>query len=126
MIGLWDRLAHLNYRQGGQLKINPSSQVDYGVNTLTLNLNGLKAYISLDERKPGHLAFACSQCQGVCEHVGGVFSLVLEEKLFLGLAAAPRKPTVWHCVANSAENRIAGVRIFASIPWAPANTSWRY
>ncbi len=106
MIGLRDRLAHLNYRQackligpkgamlirkGGQLKINPSSQVNLGVDTLTLNLNGLKAYISLDDRKPGHLAFACSQCQGVCEHVGAVFSLVLEEKLFLGLAAAPEK-----------------------------------
>ncbi len=106
MIGLRDRLAHLNYRQackligpmgarlireGGKMKINPNSQVDFGLDTLTLKLNGLRAHISLDDRKPGHLSFACSQCQGVCEHVGAVFSLVLEEKLFLGLAAAPEK-----------------------------------
>ncbi len=106
MIGLRDRLAHLNYRQackllgpkgpklireGGRMDIDPEAQVNLGVDTLTLKLNGLKAQIRLDNRKPGHLAFACSQCRGVCEHVGAAFSLVLEEKLSLGLAAPPEE-----------------------------------
>lgn len=106
MIGLRDRLAHLNYRQackllgpkgpklireGGRMDIDPASQVDLGLDTLTLKLNGLKAHIRLDDRKPGHLAFDCSQCRGVCEHVGAAFSLVLEEKLSLGLATAPEE-----------------------------------
>lgn len=106
MIGLRDRLAHLNYRQackllgpkgpklireGGRMDIDPALQVDLGLDILTLKLNGLKAHIRLDDRKPGHLAFACSRCRGVCEHVGAAFSLVLEEKLSLGLATAPEE-----------------------------------
>jgi len=39
------------------------------------------------------LHWNCTACHGVCEHVGAAFSLLLEEKLALGLAAPP-KPRV--------------------------------
>ncbi len=40
------------------------------------------------------LHFGCTKCQTTCEHVGAAFSLILEEKMALGLAAPPkpRKP----------------------------------
>ncbi|HEV3166058.1 MAG TPA: SNF2-related protein, partial [Isosphaeraceae bacterium] len=39
------------------------------------------------------LHWNCNRCDGNCDHVGAAFSLILEEKLALGLAAAP-KPRV--------------------------------
>ena len=35
------------------------------------------------------LNFNCTACDGMCEHIGAAVSLVLEEKMALGLAAAP-------------------------------------
>ena len=35
------------------------------------------------------LHFRCNHCETVCDHVGAVFSLILEEKTALGLAAPP-------------------------------------
>jgi len=35
------------------------------------------------------LHYRCNACEGACDHVGAVFSLILEEKLALGLAAPP-------------------------------------
>jgi hypothetical protein len=35
------------------------------------------------------LNFQCSACTTACEHLGAAFSLILEEKLALGLAAPP-------------------------------------
>jgi len=50
--------------------------------------------LSLKGEKPKFLHFACSECSEVCEHIGAAFSLILEEKLSLGLSAPPpeRKP----------------------------------
>ncbi len=39
------------------------------------------------------LHFNCTRCSEACEHVGAAFSLILEEKLALGLAAAPQPRT---------------------------------
>src|SRR5260221_7535769 len=39
------------------------------------------------------LHWNCTRCEGACEHVGAAFSLILEDKLRLGLAAPP-KPRV--------------------------------
>jgi len=35
------------------------------------------------------LCWKCSVCHKACEHIGAAFSLVLEDKMALGLAAAP-------------------------------------
>ncbi|MFN0053923.1 MAG: DEAD/DEAH box helicase [Planctomycetales bacterium] len=39
------------------------------------------------------LHYHCTTCPGACEHIGGAFSLILEEKLALGLAAPPKPKT---------------------------------
>ncbi len=106
MIDFRDRLAHLKYRQackllgaqaprlireGGRLEIDLVSQVQLDRESLTLSWNSLKVQIRQDDGKPGRLAFSCSGCRSACIHAGAAFSLVLEEKLALGLAAAPKE-----------------------------------
>jgi hypothetical protein len=49
------------------------------------------------------LHWNCTACQTACKHVGAAFSLILEEKLALGLAAKP-KPRV--PVVSLAENEL--------------------
>jgi hypothetical protein len=45
--------------------------------------------LSLEPENPKSLDFACSQCSETCVHAGAAFSLILEEKLSLGLSAPP-------------------------------------
>ncbi len=47
--------------------------------------------ITLAAADRNRLHFNCTACDGVCEHVGAAVSLVLEEKMALGLAAAPEE-----------------------------------
>jgi len=49
--------------------------------------------ITLMAEAPQRLCWNCTKCAGACVHVGGALSLILEEKLALGLAAPP-KPRV--------------------------------
>ena len=49
--------------------------------------------ITLLAEVPQRLCWNCTRCEGACEHVGATLSLILEEKLALGLAAPP-KPRV--------------------------------
>ncbi len=109
MITLRDRLSHLTYReaskllgaegerlikQGGKYDIDLTNQVTWGPDSFKLNLGEALITLSLKGEKPKYLDFACSECSGVCEHIGAAFSLILEEKLSLGLSAPPpeRKP----------------------------------
>lgn len=46
--------------------------------------------ITLMAEARNRLHFRCNRCQRACEHVGAAFSLILEEKLALGLAAPPK------------------------------------
>jgi superfamily II DNA or RNA helicase len=39
--------------------------------------------------KPKGLHFECDRCPGICDHVTATFSMLLEDKLTLGLSAAP-------------------------------------
>ena len=45
--------------------------------------------ITLMASAPDRLHFNCTACETKCEHLGAAFSLILEEKLALGLAAPP-------------------------------------
>lgn len=56
---------------------------------LSLNLPEATVTIRLDPGKVSRLQFQCSECNANCEHIGAAFSLILEEKLLLGLAAPP-------------------------------------
>ena len=54
----------------------------------------LTVSITLMAEARNRLHFNCSRCHRACEHVGAAFSLILEEKLNLGLAAPPPPPRV--------------------------------
>src|SRR5437016_165571 len=45
--------------------------------------------ISLMDPSNGRLQWNCTVCESLCEHVGAAFSLILDEKMTLGLAAPP-------------------------------------
>jgi len=45
--------------------------------------------IELDPMNEQKLHFSCSACSSICDHIGAAFSLILEEKLSLGLSAPP-------------------------------------
>jgi superfamily II DNA or RNA helicase len=108
MINLKDKLSHLTYRQackllgpqgeklirqGGKYDIDLSEQVVLQKELFQLNLGGAVVTIRLDPAKNQKLNFLCSECTTACHHLGAAFSLILEEKLSLGLAAPPPERT---------------------------------
>jgi len=56
---------------------------------MTPDGHGPVVTITLMAESRDRLCFNCTTCETVCHHVGAAFSLILEEKLALGLAAAP-------------------------------------
>src|SRR5437867_2064732 len=45
--------------------------------------------ITLMAESYDRLQWSCTACESLCEHIGAAFSLILDEKMTLGLAAAP-------------------------------------
>lgn len=109
---LHDRLSRLGYQQackllgdqgpgliqaGGRWDIDVDEQVSLTTQRFELRLplrNGHPAAeavvtIDLEDDRRDRLAWRCSGCRAACEHVGAALSVILEEKLTLGLAAAP-------------------------------------
>jgi len=111
---LHDRLSRLNYlhaskllgeeggkliQKGGALDIDIAEQVELTPDRFRLTLpgssdrgTGLSAAVVTIERAADardYLRWECSACDRACEHVGAAFSLVLEDKMALGLAAPP-------------------------------------
>ena len=104
MIHLKDKLSHLNFRQackllgpegeklireGGKYDIDLTEQVTVGRDLFSLDLGEAVVTIALDPEKNKLLNFQCNACSTACEHLGALFSLILEEKMALGLAAPP-------------------------------------
>jgi hypothetical protein len=104
MIKLKDKLSHLTYRQackllgpegpqliraGGKYEIDITEQVVLGNDLFRLSLHDAVVTISLRPERNQRLHFDCSACPTACAHVGAAFSLILEEKLALGLSAPP-------------------------------------
>jgi hypothetical protein len=109
MITLKDRLSRLTYRgackllgpegerlirQGGKYDIDIAEQVAWQGDLFKLNLGDALVTLSLTPEMPKRLRFNCTECARACEHLGAAFSLILDEKLALGLSAPPpeRKP----------------------------------
>jgi superfamily II DNA or RNA helicase len=103
-MNLKDILSYLSYRQackllgpageqliraGGKYEIDIGEQVVWGGDFFKLNLGETAVTIALEPGKPRRLNFTCSTCRAACEHTGAAFSLILEEKLALGLSAPP-------------------------------------
>ena len=78
-------------RQGGKYGIDIEEQVYLGGDLFRLNVDGAVVTITLIAAARKRLHYHCTACQEVCEHVGAAFSLILEEKMTLGLAAPPRE-----------------------------------
>ena len=55
----------------------------------TINGEPIVVTITLMASAVERLHFNCTACETKCEHLGAAFSLILEEKLALGLAAPP-------------------------------------
>jgi len=104
MIKLKDKLSHLTYRQackllgpegpqliraGGKYEIDITEQVVLKNDLFRLSLHDAVVTISLRPERNQRLHFDCSACTTACAHVGAAFSLILEEKLALGLSAPP-------------------------------------
>jgi len=60
----------------------------------SVNGGPLVVTITMMAEARNRLRFNCTGCNGVCEHVGAAFSLILEDKTPLGLAAVPPPPRV--------------------------------
>jgi hypothetical protein len=108
MLTLKDKLSHLTYRQacrhlgeqgerlirsGGLIPVEIPHQVFLDADVFRLSLNAAEVAIRLSPDKTDRLRFQCSACESACEHVGAAFSVILEEKMALGLAAPPPEKT---------------------------------
>ncbi len=104
MITLKDKLSHLSYNQackllgaqgkqlitaGGKYDIDLFELVTFNAERFRLDLGDARVEIALDPMKPKRLSIGCSACSVACEHQGAALSLILEEKLSLGLSAPP-------------------------------------
>lgn len=109
-IGLRDRLGRLTLRgavkllgEDGESKLRRGGGFDIELDNVYLggdtlrvtvadaNLTSRKAIVTAVEMtsKQKGLHFNCDQCEGTCDHIAAVISMVLEEKLSLGLSAPP-------------------------------------
>jgi len=101
---LKDRLSRLTYhqacrllgtgaqqliRRGGSYDIDISGDVYSCDDLFRLNVNGAVVTLASMAEADQHLRWNCTRCQTACEHVGAALSLILEEKMALGLAAPP-------------------------------------
>jgi SNF2-related domain/Helicase conserved C-terminal domain/SWIM zinc finger len=101
---LFDRLSRLSFNSaakllgpegnrlmtaGGKYDIDLFTQVQLDGDRFRLTLDGSVVTLSLNAAVRDRLEWRCDTCEVPCEHAGAAFSLILEEKLALGLAGEP-------------------------------------
>ena len=101
---LRDKLSHLSFTQackllgpqgqalimeGGKFDIAIDEQVVLDDHSFRLTLEQAVVAIRLRSDKRQRFHLQCSRCEGACVHQGAALSLILEEKLALGLSAPP-------------------------------------
>ncbi len=74
---------------GGKYDIDIATQVEFDRHKFRLAMNGPAVTLALSASARDRLEWRCDTCDVPCEHAGAAFSLILEEKLALGLAGAP-------------------------------------
>lgn len=74
---------------GGKYDIDIATQVEFDRRKFRLAMNGSAVTLALSASARDRLEWRCDACDVPCEHAGAAFSLILEEKLALGLAGAP-------------------------------------
>ena len=101
---LKDRLSRLNFTQackllgeegrqliqrGGKFEIDLVEQVCLEGDLFRVKFEDAVVTITLMADAKDRLHWNCTSCEWPCEHAGAAFSLLLEEKTALGLAAPP-------------------------------------
>lgn len=76
-------------QQGGQWEVDLEDQVYLRGDLFRLRLPGAVVTVTLKASAHNRLHWNCTACDFPCEHAGAAFSLILEEKTALGLAAPP-------------------------------------
>jgi len=74
---------------GGKFDIDLTTQVKFDRDMFRLSLHRAAVTLTLSPAARHRLEWRCDACEVPCEHAGAAFSLILEEKLALGLAGAP-------------------------------------
>jgi hypothetical protein len=74
---------------GGKYDIDITTQVKFDQNRFCLAVDSTTVTLALSPAARNRLEWRCDTCDVPCEHAGAAFSLILEEKLALGLADAP-------------------------------------
>jgi superfamily II DNA or RNA helicase len=114
-----DRLSHLSFDdackllgpdgkrllvEGGKLPLDSLDQLRIDDEDARLDWEpgsgGLVSRLFFDPARRARLRYACSACEVACKHVAGLLSIVLEQKMDLGLAAPPPDVT---CAADEAK-----------------------
>ena len=105
---LRDKLSHLSFLQavkllaprgrelimaGGKFEIDLDQQVTLDHRQFRLEVDEATVTIGLSDDKRQRFDLGCSVCSGACVHQGAALSLILEEKLALGLSAPPQERT---------------------------------
>ncbi|MCB2146866.1 MAG: DEAD/DEAH box helicase [Deltaproteobacteria bacterium] len=105
---LRDKLSHLSFLQaakllgprgrelimeGGKFEIDLYEQVTLDDRHFRLTIEEAVVTIGLSDDKRQRFDLCCNACSGACVHQGAALSLVLEEKLVLGLSAPPPERT---------------------------------
>ncbi len=106
MLTLKDKLSRLTYLQackllgkqgekliiqGGKYDIDIAAQVRITKDRFHLSLGRAGITIRLDPTRKYAMKVQCSTCNAPCDHAGAALSLILEEKITLGLAAVPEE-----------------------------------
>ena len=87
---------------GGKHDIDIASQVEFDPQKFRLTMNGSAVTLALSPSARDRLEWRCDTCDAPCEHAGAAFSLILEEKLALGLAGAPSERSPVENLADDA------------------------
>ena len=74
---------------GGKYDIDITTQVEFDRDRFRLAVDSTTVTLAMSPAARDRLEWRCSACNVPCEHAGAAFSLILEEKLALGLADAP-------------------------------------
>lgn len=111
-----DRLSRLNFIQaakllgpqgqrliyeGGKLEVNIVEDAVLMDDSFLLRLDEAEVTLRMHPAKDRQLHIQCSHCQVPCLHQGAALALILEEKLFFGLAAAPEDKTPLEFLSES-------------------------
>jgi superfamily II DNA or RNA helicase len=84
--------AEQRLRGGGKYEIDLENDVSLDSSSFELRLDDATVRIFLSSDSTNRLGFSCSSCRAkVCDHVGVALSLLLEEKVGLGLARPPEE-----------------------------------